>query len=81
MLYRLSMYCVLPAKLGNEAVAVCQQDVSDICFNQRHISYTIKRLDGGGKIRVEISTPALYQVINSAIAVRGMEMLLQWKSF
>ena len=69
--------CARAKLLGNEAVAVCQQDVSDICFNQRHISYTIKRLDGGGKIRVKISTPALYQVINSAIAVRGMEMLLQ----
>ena len=73
--------CVLSeraAALGCACTAVTQQDIGDFVSDKESLRYTIPALFDGRKLSVVLPTPARYQAMNSALALRGMEML--WRA-
>lgn len=62
-------------ELGNESIAVTDEDILGLWSNQTSLGYRLRRLDNDSELTIKLPTPARYQAVNSAVAVRSLELL------
>lgn len=63
--------------LGCDCIAVTSADIGHLTSDKRGLKYELSRLSDEGQLLVALPTPARYQAVNSALALRGMELLWQ----